>query len=335
MSRPLVTFALFAYNQERFIREAVRAALAQTYSPLEIIISDDCSQDRTFGIIQEEVAHYDGPHQVLLNRNHRNLGIGGHVNRVLELTNGELIVTAAGDDVSLPFRTEELVSVWSKGGISGVYSNVLVMDEDGIERGAFDGYTPRSIGSWHEVVQRGHGAVLGATQAWDRIVYDTFGPLPNRAFHEDYTMEFRCALLGTIAHLDKPLIRYRQRGNELDLSHRIESHTAQARWFAIEYEGWLRDLDLFLSTHPDMRAETSRAIKTIRARIELYKFKGSAEDSARMERMRGYLRVVKYAKELGILSLMKVCFLGASPKTYYRMQGRYHKMRQWQRKLVR
>jgi len=335
MSRPLITFALFAYNQERFIREAVRAALAQTYSPLEIIISDDCSQDRTFGIIQEEVAHYDGPHQVLLNRNHRNLGIGGHVNRVLELANGELIVTAAGDDVSLPVRTEELVRVWSKGGISCVYSNLLVMDEDGIDRGTFAEYTPRSIGSWQEVVQRGHGAVLGATQAWDRVVYDTFGPLPNRAFHEDYTMEFRSALLGTIAYLDKPLVRYRQRDNELDLSQRIESYTAQARWFGTEYEGWLRDLGLFLSTHPDMRVETSRAIKIIRARIELYKFKGSAVDSARMERMRGYLRVVKYAKELGILSLMKVCFLGASPKTYYRMQGRYHKMRQWQRKLVR
>jgi glycosyltransferase involved in cell wall biosynthesis len=334
MSRPLITFALFAYNQERFIREAVRAALAQTYSPLEIIISDDCSQDRTFGIIQEEVAHYDGPHQVLLNRNHRNLGIGGHVNRVLELANGELIVTAAGDDISLPVRTEELVRVWSKGGISCVYSKVLVMDEDGIDRRTFAEYTPRSIGSWQEVVQRGHGAVLGATQAWDRVVYDTFGPLPNRAFHEDYTMEFRSALLGTIAYLDKPLVRYRQRDNELDLSQRIESYTAQARWFAIEYEGWLRDLDLFLSTHPDMRVEASRTIKTIKARIELYKFKGSAVDSARTERMRGFLRVIKYAKVLGISSLMKVCFLGASPKTYYRMQGRCHKMRQWQRRLV-
>lgn len=35
--RPLVTFALFAYNQERFIREAVEGALAKTYSHLQII----------------------------------------------------------------------------------------------------------------------------------------------------------------------------------------------------------------------------------------------------------------------------------------------------------
>ena len=32
--RPLVTFALFAYNQEDYIREAVEGAFAQTYEPL-------------------------------------------------------------------------------------------------------------------------------------------------------------------------------------------------------------------------------------------------------------------------------------------------------------
>jgi hypothetical protein len=31
--RPLVTFALFAYNQEKYIREAVVGAFAQTYEP--------------------------------------------------------------------------------------------------------------------------------------------------------------------------------------------------------------------------------------------------------------------------------------------------------------
>ena len=57
-SKPLLTFALAALNQERFIREAVEAAFAQTYSPLEIILSDDCSDDRTFDIIREMAAAY-------------------------------------------------------------------------------------------------------------------------------------------------------------------------------------------------------------------------------------------------------------------------------------
>ena len=31
---PLVTFALFTYNQEQFVRGAVEGAFPQTYSPL-------------------------------------------------------------------------------------------------------------------------------------------------------------------------------------------------------------------------------------------------------------------------------------------------------------
>ena len=45
-ARPLVTFALFAYNQEKYIREAVEGAFSQTYEPLEIILSDDYSPVR-------------------------------------------------------------------------------------------------------------------------------------------------------------------------------------------------------------------------------------------------------------------------------------------------
>ena len=82
--RPLVSFAVIAYNQERFIREAIEGAFAQTYEPLEIILSDDCSPDRTFDIMQEMAAAYDGPHKVVLNRNEPNLGLVPHVNRILE-----------------------------------------------------------------------------------------------------------------------------------------------------------------------------------------------------------------------------------------------------------
>jgi cellulose synthase/poly-beta-1,6-N-acetylglucosamine synthase-like glycosyltransferase len=41
--KPLVSFVLLSYNQEDFIIESVRSALSQTYEPLEIILSDDCS----------------------------------------------------------------------------------------------------------------------------------------------------------------------------------------------------------------------------------------------------------------------------------------------------
>ena len=113
---PLVSFVIIAWRQEPFIRAAVEGAFQQTYSPLEIILSDDCSPDGTFDIMREMAESYRGPHQVRLNHNERNLGLGGHVNRCMELVRGELVVVAAGDDISVPRRTETLVKAWLDSG---------------------------------------------------------------------------------------------------------------------------------------------------------------------------------------------------------------------------
>ena len=103
---PLITFALFAYNQEQIVHQAIEGAFSQTYSPLEIILSDDCSSDRTFEIMERMTSAYQGPHKVILNRNQKNLGIGRHYNKIMEMAHGEIKVGAAGDDISLPERTQ-------------------------------------------------------------------------------------------------------------------------------------------------------------------------------------------------------------------------------------
>ena len=62
----VVTFALFAYNQDEYILEAAEGAFAQTYEPLEMILSDDCSSDGTLEVLQEMAATYDHPaHRIL------------------------------------------------------------------------------------------------------------------------------------------------------------------------------------------------------------------------------------------------------------------------------
>lgn len=98
--RPLVTFALFAYNQEEYIREAVEGAFSQTYDPLEIILSDDCSSDRTFEIMQEMAKEYAGRHQVRVVQTESNMGVTEHVLLRGREARGEIIVLAAGDDIS-------------------------------------------------------------------------------------------------------------------------------------------------------------------------------------------------------------------------------------------
>lgn len=130
--RPLVTFALFAYNQEKYIREAVEGAFSQTYEPLEIILSDDCSTDRTFEIMQEMAAEYKRPHRVIARQSHDNRGLGRHIADVAEMAMGKYIIVAAGDDISLPERTTEMVAMMQTGGIRFAESNYNRMTDEGL-----------------------------------------------------------------------------------------------------------------------------------------------------------------------------------------------------------
>lgn len=328
MSKPLVTFGLLAYNQERYIREAVRGALSQTYSPLEIIISDDCSWDRTFEIIEEEVAGYEGPHKIVLNRNEKNLGIGGHVNRLMELSEGELIVSAAGDDISLPHRTEELAKVWSRGGIFSVYSNMDTIDENGVNRGAFASVPPLPIKSYKEMLRNGY--VFGCTHAWDRSTFDIFGPLPDTVVHEDMTIPFRSALLGEIAYIDECLVKYRRHSSNvwkdadmvamMTWSEYVKHRTRQAEMDFIHYGSWLRDLQVFLSAHPEKESEITKVREVVQARIEVSKFESGIGNFSSKDRLQRLLSAIGSAQKLGVKSVVKVGLMGVAPQTYYRIQ---------------
>lgn len=171
--RPLVTFALFAYNQEEYIREAVEGALSQTYEPLEIILSDDCSTDRTFEIMKEMAATYQGVHCVSIRRNPLNLGVLRHLIRVAREARGDFMVLSAGDDISQPTRSSRLVGMWLKG-FDGVYSNFDLIDRESklIATNRSPLGTASSRLPWLKNVACDH-FVYGATSSYAKEIIDS------------------------------------------------------------------------------------------------------------------------------------------------------------------
>src|SRR6478609_2620456 len=137
MQKPLISFIVLCYNQEKFVREAIEGALSQNYSPLEIIIMDDSSTDRSYEIAQQVVSDYKGPHQVQVCRSPRNSGVGKSINSAVKMCSGELIVGSAGDDVSLPTRTTVIYEAWEKSGrrATSIFSSYTVISEDGVVLG--------------------------------------------------------------------------------------------------------------------------------------------------------------------------------------------------------
>ncbi|MEO5623615.1 MAG: glycosyltransferase, partial [Dokdonella sp.] len=208
--RPLVTFALFAYNQSQYVREAIAGAFSQDYSPLEIILSDDCSTDDTFEVMQHAAEEYRGPHAIKLNRNPRNLNIGGHVNVVNRLAGGELIVLAAGDDISMPDRVSRIVNAWLEGNKQAgvLHSNCRVITATA----EIVDFVRGSLASLEsaEAAAVNNPAVVGPTVTWDRRMFDFFGDLRSDLVHEDCALPFRSLLAGRpVVFIEQPLVFYR------------------------------------------------------------------------------------------------------------------------------
>lgn len=225
MDRPLITFMLYAYKQERFIREAVYGAFSQTYSPLEIILSDDCSLDSTFEIMKEMAEAYKGPHQIILNRNEKNLGLVPHFNRLMECARGEIVVVAGGDDISLPERTEKSWKILSEHPDAALVSfSYSVIDTEGKQIGLEPPGTTIPIlkrVTLDDYLFKRSGRHSGASRAFRKTLLDRFGPLNSRCPTEDTPIFFRGLMLGN-AYLSSDCgIYYRVHGENISGSNRI------------------------------------------------------------------------------------------------------------------
>jgi glycosyltransferase involved in cell wall biosynthesis len=209
--QPLVTFALFAYNQEKYIREAVEGAFSQTYEPLEIILSDDCSTDKTFKIMEEMAKNYKGPHKIVLNRNEVNLGLANHLNFVAKMASSEIIVVAAGDDKSFPWRVSTLAAVFQKfTNAMAIYSNYRIMDKNNSQPTEMAARKICTINQgYFDILFCGGGVGTGATYAYRRQCFFWPERLPGSISAEDKILPLRGIILGKVVHIVENLIDYR------------------------------------------------------------------------------------------------------------------------------
>ena len=269
---PLVTFALMAYNQERFIREAVEGAFAQTYSPLEIILSDDCSADSTFEIIRDLAAGYRGPSSILLNRNDQNLGNSAHLNKVMELSKGSIVIAAAGDDISLPQRSARIAQrmLSKEEDIYSLFSDAIMISEDGTEQGLLNAKVEAWMREPSRFVRAGLHGVPGACHAWRRELIDRFGPLNKNVAYEDAVIPFRALLLGQIERIPEVLVRYRVHDRSVMRTYRWGTRIGLETWHRRATAHYLNCLKDVARMDPLSLLGWDQVVRELRRRIRFH-----------------------------------------------------------------
>jgi hypothetical protein len=208
-----ISVLLLTYNQRPWVDAAVGACLAQLGEPLDVVLSDDASTDGTHERLLELAAGYQGPHRVRVRRNAGNLGIGGHYNRAVSECQGQLIVTAAGDDISLPHRVQTLAAAWDATGCRAdlVSSHLLDMAVDGSPMGTVE---VDDLSRWTSPDDwvRQRPRVVGAAHAFTPRLFERFGPIAADVPYEDQIMALRACCLGGGVTVAQPLLHYRRGG---------------------------------------------------------------------------------------------------------------------------
>jgi len=118
--QPLVSVGMLAFNDQRYVALAIADILSQSFSDLELIISDDCSEDQTYSICRRFA---DEDRRVRLFRQQTRLGMQKNYEFVLNQASGKYFMWASSDDrwdqnfvsllVSAMEEDSNLISVFS------------------------------------------------------------------------------------------------------------------------------------------------------------------------------------------------------------------------------
>ena len=193
MTAPLVSVVMPAYNAERFIGQALDSALAQSYRPVEIIVVDDGSSDRTAEIAGQRAVR-------LVRRQHG--GEAAARNAGLAHARGAYWTVFDADDLMPPDRIELQVDHLERHSEHGM---VLGLTEAFVTPGE-----PRP-GHWNPDWDAGPFPACTGTMLARRELIGLVGPYDEaRRMSPDFEWITRAKDLGVGAgQLDSVLLRYR------------------------------------------------------------------------------------------------------------------------------
>lgn len=107
------------YNEEKTIEQVIRSVRDSGYSPLEVIVVDDCSTDATPGILSGSISKEIDVHIA----HERNLGKGAALRSGIAAASGELIIVQDADLEYDPKEYPKLIEPIKQGLADVVYGS--------------------------------------------------------------------------------------------------------------------------------------------------------------------------------------------------------------------
>ena len=207
---------LTTYNGEKYIREQVESILNQTYKNIRLVISDDCSTDKTAEILKEYEKKDD---RVVLYSQKKNLGYVKNFEFLLTKVENDLYMLSDQDDVWLPEKIEKSLEKLKKEDADLVFGDLEVVDEN--LNTIFPSFGDfmllnRKIKKYIHTykVNYLYNCVTGCTVLSKKKFIEKMLPFPNNSKYliHDHWLGLVVSLNGKLAYVEEKYIKYRQHG---------------------------------------------------------------------------------------------------------------------------
>ncbi len=213
--RPLVSVIMANYNYERYVGQAVRSVLAQTYPHFELIVVDDGSADGSVGVLAS-LAAKDARITVI---EQDNRGQAGAWNHAFTRCRGELLCLLDADDCFEPDKLARVVERFTAEDSPGMVQHPLqVVDADDAPLQVIP-FLSRFDEGWlaESVLRRGGRWCFMPTSAlsFRMEVARLLMPLEEPRFRRNADVIFFTVapLLAHVGVINRPLARYRVHGS--------------------------------------------------------------------------------------------------------------------------
>jgi len=241
----LVTVISVCYNHERYVVECLDGIRGQTYPNIQWIIVDDCSKDRSVGVISSWMETHKVDCSFIAHD--VNMGLPRTLNEALKIADGKYISIVSTDDVWLPGFIEDRVGVLENVDetFGLAYGKSIRIDENGdILPGLFQ--ECKETPSGYALEQMIKGNFIAANSVLIRkSCYDKIGRYDESLILEDYDMWIRIGRAFNFAYSQNVLSKYRVLKNSLDHANREKM-----------YENVTRILLRTLNTNPEYKSST-------------------------------------------------------------------------------
>ena len=189
--KPLVSVIAICYNHEKYLLECLQSVVNQTYTNVELIIVDDCSEDKS----QQKILkfHQENPtFQYIFNQ--ENIGNCRSFNKAFKISKGKYIIDLSTDDVLLPKKVELQVEKFEKSASIGVvFSDADFIDENSNYLGNIKNTLKLPIGNVYEDVLAGKSFTMPVTMMVRRTIIEQLDGYDANLSYEDFDFWVRAS----------------------------------------------------------------------------------------------------------------------------------------------